>query len=884
MVYVEVELNSLAKSLAILICTCRSSSFFYKDKTDRRRYIMTFFNDLRLKDILQYGERLYNGNITRRVRKRCLYVGEDIDAQSCSHESDCRIEVFVRFCCGVLNPNRFLEVIKAFDNRRASGNCGILSRVNSHLHTDVEYRHRRSKFKIYDNERVSGLCKFLDSQKSPHSVINRSSSMTDQGISNHNRDVYGNRESEPVTTTTSSSSSEYSECDDDDCAANKNSNVKSDSQRKRLNFCNYDLDLFGALVNELTTILRRDHTLVDNDSGPNDITIEFERDIDMDYATGITGIPIEKATEELYVRPADYIVIAATTGFFTRALPFGGERFSYKSYLYGSNVIKLDATIEDTNKYREVSERVYRKLEISKSRLNVFIKRLTELTSGLVSFKSFSNLDISLQYTFSARDNIYSINLFYVRANDPCDHMIVYKKEYLTSLCHCENRTCAWRLCCILTPINTTTLDAASKAFLMDIVLKSFSVIPYIHPDSHETISCFTGLLMPNIINDCKSIGCMGLVKDTDIQQTDQTGLILRDLPAKSSGQTQVIRSSPLDAFVCPIHRFIMHNTTQRWEMINSQHGLHKLVLNFQQILLVHRPVTSSQCSLSNGQGNGLFTNYKAFNDNTTRHILLTYSILTQGYNTNLKTVAFKVYDSKYLVFRGDNDSSRSKYSVDNLYDNLRYRAPSQLYITQNLLTKIGFNVYATSNSTNLDSMYCRTFEHFDKNANSVCTVLCSTPLKILDDSGDLLDTDERLTINCLKLLKLPNYRFSDSPLEPYKTFEYISQPPVATASLSPVTSTNSLHTDCEGLHHKYEESSFDMSAYWPGVKLFTLRFKNNPILSSVTFTMFTCRKDTLIRTMDNNSLISFTRYCSNTDLINPPTLYTFQQMMLVKM
>lgn len=146
-------------------------------------------------------------------------------------------------------------------------------------------------------------------------------------------------------------------------------------------------------------------------------------------------------------------------GFFNRSVSFGGNSISYKAYLYCSNVIKFDVSIEETNTYIEIVDRVYRKMDISTNKLNIFSKKLKELSNDSVTFKNFSNLDISLQFSFSFNKKLFSITLFYVKSNDPCDNILVIKKEYASNICSCENRTCSWRLCCILNPINVKSIN-----------------------------------------------------------------------------------------------------------------------------------------------------------------------------------------------------------------------------------------------------------------------------------------------------------------------------------------------------------------------------------------------------------------------------------------
>lgn len=182
----------------------------------------------------------------------------------------------------------------------------------------------------------------------------------------------------------------------------------------------------------------------------------------------------------------------------------------------------------------------------------------------------------------------------------------------------------------------------------------------------------------------------------------------------------------------------------------------------------------------------------------------------------------------------------------------------------------MGFNIYASSVKTIFNGIYCRIFEHYDKEADSIATVICSVPLRILDKNGQQIESKDNNILSDkkgLRILKLSDARYTDSPLEPYKL------------------NTRTPDNNSEGIHHKYFGTTIDINEFWSGVKLFKLQFKNNSILEKITFVMFLCRRDSTenLKLMSSNNMIGFTKYCSSTNLINPPTLYTFQQMMLTQ-
>lgn len=965
----DVELCDLAKSIAILICTCRSSSYYYKDIVNRRRYILNFFNDIGLNNILNVKTRKSKNKCSKRNIKDMNYY-DLYNSTNDDDELDSRIDVLVRFCSGLMDMERFLDIISIF-NTRASENRYNLNKIYNRPITDEEYA-RRNVLERLKNKRKNTNTFNADNNLTLSTSSSRPSSSG--GVVGVTNSIVGNsygaikrlkrmNNYDDGTTSSSSSSSNDDDNDDSDSSINEDDRIMSniiksdtsdgeydvddatsddlyddtfDSKNIERYFKDYDFKLFENIINELVFLIKGSElphsSSIKNYKSPlfprndNNIKIEFKKEIDTDYALGITGIT-DSISNNLYVRPADYIHIASMNGFFNRSVSFGGDSISYKAYLYCSNIIKFDVSIEETNTYSEIMDRVYRKMDISTNKLNIFSKKLTELSNDSVTFKNFSNLDISLQFSFSLNKKLFSITLFYVKSNDPCDNILVIKKEYASNICSCENRTCSWRLCCILNPINVKSINE-NEQDILEIVTNTFTAFKFVSPSNNSVLHCFTGLLMPNLINDCKTIGCLGLYND----------------------KLETVADNIIESRTCHLHKFTSSNITGNWQMINSTNGLYDLLIHYQRLIIIHRPVTSTQCLTINGNTNKVFTHYKTFNDYFSINIILNIDILINGFKENLKTIAYQAYNQSYLIFKRDNSqryfssdvdeilsnylpenrqstssneaylidqqqqrqqqlllqqrkkkllqlqqqnqrqrqkqqqqqasfnnsssssssSSSSYYTVDNLYNDLKFKAPSQLYIFEDVLNNMGFNIYASSVKTMFNGIYCRIFEHYDKEADSIATVICSVPLRILDKNGQQIESKDNNILSDkkgLRILKLSDARYTDSPLEPYKS------------------NTRTLDNNSEGIHHKYFETTIDINEFWPGVKLFKLQFKNNSILEKITFVMFLCRRDSTenLKLMSSNNMIGFTKYCSSTNLINPPTLYTFQQMMLTQ-
>lgn len=820
-------LDDIAKSLAVMIVLCRSAAHCYRKGNERRRYVMTFLEDLDLNNILIYGTRISDELMVSRIRAR---QAEKLDS---------RIEVLVNFCVGAFSTRRLLEIFNGLNGRTPGPRT---ERGPDSLEPDSTPGDGNLQSYIVD-ERLMVVDGVVDDEDMPYILGNLERSDDNVNLNYEPPIIVDNTDNNVPPIQANNTSSIY--------------------------LRNYDAFLFEKLVNTIVNIVESDE--YGNRFNSVDIKIEFTREIDMCLALGLAGV---MDTNTMYIRPADYILAAATKGLFTKAASMGGESLCYMSYLYGSNVILTDSAIEDTGLFREVGELVFRKMAISSSRLKVLSDKLVEMAGDRFSLKTLSDLDITIQLTFTLGKRTYSAAMMYLRANDPCDEVTVVKKEFLSSMCHCENRTCTWRLCCIITPVGLTSLDEHDSDDIALLVIQIFKAAVYIQPDLLDVVSGFTGMVIPHLANDPESLGCVGNNSST-----------------KLTGKVNSTNSR-----VCSFHSFLAANSELPWTLIHLPTGLKTLFTEFQQVLLVHRPVFSIQSIMRMGISNKLFTHYKTFTDYFTRHVFLDRRVVINGYSRLARGVAFQSYDNGYLILRANQITHRI-CTMNSLYDGLIVKAPSQLYVTADVMTGLGFNIGSSFEFSKLNGVYTRSFDHFDRRTNKTCTVICSVPIKILAENEIITVGDEETTeiVDEFKLL-----RFDESVVGAVPTTTDQDSDSEVKSMYSPLNQFSSDGTRISPELSKYYTISwYDIKEFWPGVKIFRMNLgvsikrslsRNNTddiIVNPsptdlVNFTIFTTGSDVAYKPMSGEKLALFSHHCYATKTLDPPTLFTLQRILSI--
>ncbi|KAG8323936.1 hypothetical protein J6590_104050 [Homalodisca vitripennis] len=646
----------------------------------------------------------------------------------------------------------------------------------------------------------------------------------------------------------------------------------------RENHLQYDR-YFAALCERLRPL--------DSPDGDCEIRVEFVRMFTIEPNTGVAGaISLFHDNKSLVSRDECVETLVSAGGHLNRYMTESGAAASnttYPVYVFGSNYVWIQSDAVYT--LREMSRRppaidgeahtaAFVKNLLSTTGM-VFVSNLEASSVAAVNrdgpvLVSLSQNGISIRFSFvMPNSRFYTANVFYLSGGNTCATDFRYKRRYLCNACQCENRLSHWRLCVSVAALDGLGVDVTPTkggvyGFVLDVV-RAFRQTKA-DDDDHFLINQFTGLALINYMNDSNAVG--GMVKGANNDSS---------------------------AFTCEIHRWLRgHTDDNHW--LSTEQSVAQLLLQSPQLLVVYRPLVSESATAANGPG--IFLHYKTFDDVVEKYVLLSSETLRDGFAGKSKTIAYKGCDN-YWVFdvsrrtdggentlestgkpvampmgdahqrrvepswlnadgvneevdtvasrRGAAGNETSFFSlrkdVSDLFQRV-FSAPSRLCVHVRVLSELGFNVTAVN-----VSKPTRLFTHTDRDTNSQCTVICSSPM--------VVTCDEKI----------------DPPDDSLQIMEHRQK-----SEGGAIMKSHNKDTV-----QSFRKDTIDLDYVWSGVHAVRISF-NDVVLENVNFVFFTAADgcDALERlTHEGLARMNRHNFESSWQLLPPPVVHTLHGMML---
>lgn len=565
-----------------------------------------------------------------------------------------------------------------------------------------------------------------------------------------------------------------------------------------------------------------------------DIKVEFEREYNLDQVRSLIG---SSGFKHPSLRAANCLYSVSAAGFLSKPSVFGGPALNYRTYVYGSNLIRFDNSLNRLGApFAGSRSTVHRRTGVGDANLHGFINTVLETANGAlmadadgpaacgsaIRFTSFSHQDVYIQFTFGVARTHYTGTVFYLQADEFCQNDVAVKRETLTSGCRCDNRLLYWRLCASVTPINGTTIDEPEVRRVVTAALNAFRTVD---GDGLVAISGFTAMAMPHM-------------NDPATRPTQRPG-------------------APPER-MCAVHDWARRNAGAVWRM-NQTRNIQTLMRATPRLLVVYRPVMMS--ASTERTNHRVMTQYMSYEDTFKKYVLVSRNTLTKGYGAADDCAVAYACGNAYLLFNrrnggaaDDDDGRPARLWRDT------FAAPSCVYVHAEVLRTIGFNVTAYPGG---EGAYGRAFEHTDPRTGDTCTVVCSTLVRVVDETNDeLLEGATADGVRGLKPLRRRAGASSDSVLEEWRPAERV---------------------DDRGLsvHHRYRETGVDVSAFWPETRLVKIEFVD-PALEHVCLAFFVTSGSAGGEVEPSlERIYKFTAFCVSTGTLPAPVLFTVQQLLI---
>lgn len=512
------------------------------------------------------------------------------------------------------------------------------------------------------------------------------------------------------------------------------------------------------------------------------------------------------------------------------------------------------------------------------------VDREMDPKDGRVRFTSFNSMDNSIQFTFNTHNGkyYYTANLSIIPADDHCANDVVLKRRYVSSVCKCIRPTLAWRICVLVTPINTATIvDSDGAHFEVQRVIMS-------------ALKSFRSVYEEKISRSKKKTGCRVAVISGFI------GLpIAPYLDKITSPKPWRSKSDPNDGVsesLCSIHSWLRAYSASTWTVYSGKNALLRLLHeNSGRAVVVRRPIFMSG---TDGESVGwrAFVRYMTYEDAIEKVVRLTEHRFYNGFDEAHLTgcgVAYARGPNDLIVFKKANAGSpypnddlemmtreqRRMSYTDGMWHAAGFHAPSRVIIDVEVLTTIGFN------PAELAVGYTgggRTFEHEDPDTGDRCTVFCSTPLRLVTKVAkhrldDYENEEDRYGVLVEDADGLAKGVFDEDDIEEYNARLVTSGVQVLYNEKPMDSRLDANRTTRNDARARYRETVHDVTAYWAGVYMVSIDFVD-PALEHVKFTFFTGTGD---GQMTLKNLLDFSDHCTGNDLLPPPIVNTIQSVVL---